>query len=184
MKLLDAVNTVLPFLNEHTITSVEDTQHPTVGLIVAAIERHTRAMLLEGYWFNELEQTLLVNTDGRINAPESAMAIYGLDCNVSLRDEFLFDLDTGSYYFTKPIKVRIIESQLFQELPEQAALTITYSAGVEVYTADFGVESAVGMLQQLAEYNRQQLRQEELRNRKYNNGNYVRTRMRGFYKWR
>ena len=52
MKLLDAVNTVLPYLGEHPVTDI-DTAHPTVDLIVAAINRHREAFLSEGWWFNE-----------------------------------------------------------------------------------------------------------------------------------
>lgn len=184
MRLLDAVNTVLPHLGEHPITAIETTKHPTVDLIIAAIERQTRSLLTEGYWFNELILTLPVNTDGRINTPENALDIYGIDCNVSIEGEQLFDLNTGSYYFTRPIKVKIIRDIPFEHLPEQAALCVTYNAGAEQYVTDFGVENSVGALQSLAEWNRQLLRQEELRKRRYNNLRYVKSRMKGFNKWR
>lgn len=184
MKLLDAVNTVLPHLGEHVITSIETTKHPTVGLIVAAINRQTRALLTEGYWFNERTITLQVNTDGRINAPEKAIAIYGVDCTVSIEGEYLYDIEAGSYYFDRPITVKIIRDIPFEHLPEYAALCIAYNAGAEQYTTDFGVESAVGSLQALAEWNRQMLRQEERRNRKSNSTKFVKSRMGRFRAWR
>ena len=184
MKLLDAVNTVLPHLGEHPITSIETTKHPTVALILKAIERQTHMLLAEGFWFNEVTLTLPVNTDGRINTPERAMSIYGIDCNVSIEGEQLFDLNTGSYYFTRPIKVVIVRDVPFEDLPQYAALCITYNAGAEVYVADFGVESAVSSMQQLGEWNRQKLQQDERRNRQSNSLKYVKSRMRGFHKWR
>lgn len=69
MKLLDAVNTVLPYLGEHPVTDL-DTAHPTVDLILAAIERQRSSLLAEGWWFNERTLTLPVNTAGRLMHPQ------------------------------------------------------------------------------------------------------------------
>jgi len=173
MKLLDAVNTVLPYLGEHPVTDI-DTAHPTVDLIVAAINRHREAFLSEGWWFNEGTVTLPVNTDGKIDAPTKIISIYGLDCNVEIDGSDLFNLDENSMYFTRPIKVEVIKDVEFEKLPLYAAHTVMYTAAIEIYTADFGVESSVQVLQSYAENARQKCVQENLRKRKYNSSAFRR----------
>ena len=184
MKLLDAVNTVLPFMGEHPVTSIEVSKHPTVDLIVAAIERHRLAMLSEGYWFNEETHTILVNTDGRINVPEQALAVYGIDCDVNIEGEYFYDVANHTEFFTRPIKVKIMVSKPFEKLPLTFAMLLTYKAGVDVYTADFGVESAIQiMTARVVEYS-DKLHKEELHHRRYNGINKTLRRLNGFSRWR
>lgn len=167
MNLLDAVNTVLPQLGEHPVTAI-DVAHPTVDLILLAIERQRNFLLSEGWWFNEATLTLPVNTDGRIDTPIDILSIYGVDCNVEIDGEKLFDLDNNTRYFTSPITVEVKKDIAFEKLPIYAQLYITYLAASEVYVADFGLENAVQLLEQKAEQNRQKLVQENIRKRKYN----------------
>lgn len=173
MKLLDAVNTVLPYLGEHPVTDT-DTAHPTVGLIIEAIERQREVLLAEGWWFNEATITLPVNTDGRIDAPTGILSIYGIDCEVEINGDDLFNLTENSEYFSNPITVEIIKDIPFERLPVYAASTIVYNAATEVYTADFGVENTVQVLQALAENSRLKLVQENIRKRKYNSSAFRR----------
>lgn len=168
MELLEAVNTVLPHLGEHVVTRVEGARHPTVDLIVAAINRHRLRVLSEGKWFNELTITLPVNTDGQIDVPVGTLAAYGLDCSVAILGKNFKDLDTGSMYFIYPITVRLTVDVEFAKLPLNVAQYVTYAAGAEVYTQDYGYEKSVPVLQQLASDNMVLVHQEELRQRKYN----------------
>lgn len=168
MNLLKAVNTVLPHLGEHVIDRVHGAKHPTVDLILSAIERNKQSVLAEGLWFNELILTIPVNTDGQIDAPKDAIAIYGQDCNVELDGTRLVDLDTGSRYFTRPVTVKIMRDVDFEKLPVNVALYLTYSAGSEVYLQDYGVEGSVQELQRLANRSWVLVTQENLRKRKYN----------------
>lgn len=168
MELLQAVNTVLPHLGEHVIDRVEGSKHPTVDLIVAAIERHKASLLAEGFWFNELYLTLPVNTDGQIDAPQGALSIYGIDCNVELDGERLFNLTTGSRYFHAPVSVKIVRDVPFNRLPVNFALCVTYLAGAEVYLQDYGRENTVPELQVLADKAWVMVTQDNLRKRRYN----------------
>lgn len=168
MELLEAVNTVLPHLGEHVVTRVEGARHPTVDLIVAAIDRHRLRVLSEGKWFNELTVTLPVNTDGQIDVPTDTLAAYGGDCSVAILGDNFKDLRTGSMYFKNPITVKLVVDVDFDELPLNVAQYITYTAGAEVYTQDYGYEKSIPVLQQLASDNKILIHQEELRQRKYN----------------
>ena len=186
MKLLDAVNTVLPYLGEHPVTDL-DTAHPTVDLILAAIERQRSSLLAEGWWFNERTLTLPVNTDGKIDTPTEIISIYGLDCDVEIRGDDLIDTYTGSWLFSAPIKVEVIEDTKFEHLPLYAAHYVTYIAACEIYTADFGVENSVQMLQSFASQAMEKLKQENLRKRRYNSSAFKRSgrfgRIRSQIKW-
>lgn len=168
MELLEAVNTVLPHLGEHVVTRVEGARHPTVDLIVAAINRHRLRVLSEGMWFNEITLTLPVNTDGQIDVPTGTISAYGIDCAVAILGGSFKDLRTGSMYFDNPIKVKLVVDVEFSKLPLNVAQYVTYTAGAEVYTQDYGYEKSVPVLQQLASDNKLLVHQEELRQRKYN----------------
>lgn len=168
MELLEAVNTVLPHLGEHSVTRVEGARHPTVDLIVAAIQRHRMRVLSEGLWFNEITITLPVNTDGMIDVPNDVLAVYGVDCNVEMLGGNFIDLDTGGKTFTKPIKVKLIQDVPFEDLPLNVAQYVTYKAGAEVYIQDYGYEESVPFLEQAAITSELFVKQENLRKRKYN----------------
>lgn len=168
MQLLDAVNTVLPYLGEHTITYIEGNKHPSVDLILDAINRHKDTLLSNGWWFNEFTITIPVNTDGMIDVPVDTISAQGIDCYVALDGERFMNLDNGSRYFDAPITVKILRDVDFERLPRTAALLVTYRAAIEVYTGDFGADNALQILSNLVNDNRIQLHQENLRNRKYN----------------
>lgn len=168
MELLKAVNAILPHLGEHVVTRIEGAKHPTVDLITAAIERQRLTVLSEGLWFNERKVTLLVNTDGQIDVPYGAIAVYGNKCNVELDGERFMDLDSGSNYFTKPIHVKLIMDIEFEKLPINVALAITWAAGAEVYLQDYGRENSVEELQRMADRSWVLVHQENLRKRGYN----------------
>ncbi len=181
MQLLDAVNTVLPYLGEHTITYIEGNKHPSVDLILDAINRHKDTLLSNGWWFNEMTITLPVNTDNMIDVPVDTISAQGLDCYIALDGERFLNLDKGSRFFDNPITVKIFRDVPFDRLPATAALLVVYNAAIEVYTGDFGADNTLSTLSRLAEQNRVLLNQENLRNRKYNS----RTRtMRNFTRFR
>ena len=176
MELLQAVNTILPYLGEHVITRIETTRHPTVDLIVAAVQRSRQELLAVGWWFNEHEVTLPVNTDGKIDTPTGALAIYGLDFNVATEGTRLFNLAENTNLFTAPVRLRIVRDTAFEDLPLLAANTVLYSALLEVYVSDFGVDPTIQAIQAKYDGNRRMMSQENLRNRKYNSLTTVRSR--------
>lgn len=57
MRELDAVNTLLPYMQERTVSSL-DSNSPTVELIRERIERTRQEMLITGYWFNRDQRDL------------------------------------------------------------------------------------------------------------------------------
>lgn len=182
MELLEAVNTVLPYLGEHIIDSIDTTRHPTVDLIKAAVERARRELIAEGWWFNEAHLRIGVNSDGKMDKPQDTLAIYGLNYNVAVKDTRLFNLSTNSEYFTEPLNARVVKDVEFNDLPYYAAAAVVYKAAVEVYTADFGSDNTLQILDSKYAEARRMLVQENLRNRRWNSENSIRVRSKAF-KW-
>lgn len=167
MELLEAVNTVLPYMGEHPVTRIEGAKHPTVDLALAAIKRQRTMLLAEKWWFNRLTLTIPVNSDGKIDVPKDTLSVYGIDCNVTLDGEKFFNLDNGTRYFDKPIRVEIARDWEFHKLPVYAAYNVLYLACAEVYLADFGRENTVPELQTKAAEQFILLKEEHLRQMKF-----------------
>lgn len=177
MELLEAVNTVLPYIGEHPITRIEGAKHPTVDLALAAIKRQQDMLLAEKWWFNRLDVRLQPNTEGRIEVPKDTLEIYGKDCRVTLDGEYLFNLETGSRTFDKAINVEICRNIPFNKLPVNAAYHIMYLACCEVYLADFGRENTIPELQALANDQLVRLREVHLRQMRFNKNTKSRNSM-------
>lgn len=168
MKLLSAINNILPHLGENPVTSV-DIRHPTVALVQDAINEAKLMLLSQGWWFNERNLTLYPSPEGEIYAPDNVLAFYCLDGQeVDIRGERMYDIKNGTYFFTRKVEARVIDDLTFEELPNYAALVVMYAAAHNTYTKDFGVESVVQYLMKLETEARIMLQQEELRKRKYN----------------
>lgn len=170
MKILDAINNTLPHLGEAPVTSV-DARHPTVALILQAIQQARQALLSEGWWFNEEYRTLYVDPDGKLATPVGTLALYS-ETSVMLepRGEEIYNLTDGTSVFTPnaAYPVRLVVDLAFEQLPHYAALYVQYVAASTVYSQDFGIEKVVSALDQSAAMAYNMLEQEELRKRKYN----------------
>ena len=113
MKKLNAVNTILPYLGEHVVTSL-DSRSPTVALILAGLEQHSTSMFAEGYWFNTQETTVQPNSAGIIYTPANMLAFYSLGRSVEPRGDRLWDIDNSTWYFTEDVRCRIIDKLDFE----------------------------------------------------------------------
>jgi hypothetical protein len=166
MNLLQAVNYILPYLGEAPVTSL-DIRHPTVAMVLDNIQTSRARLLARGWWFNELHTKLYPSSEGDISAPTQALAIYS-DVNIEERNGKIYNITDGTYVFTTPIDVKIIEDLSFEELPTYAALCIQERAAIDTYVKDFGVEKVVELIQTREKEALWALEQENLRKRKYN----------------
>lgn len=142
MKLLDAVNTVLPYLGEANVTSTT-ARNTTVQSILQQMDTAKQLLLSTGWWFNTVAVTLYPGSDKRIKAPVNVLNWECSDTSMlsEIRGEYLYNLSVGSYEFDTG-QYGVIKRNLdFEELPEYAALAVTYSACLAVYSADLGVDS-------------------------------------------
>lgn len=140
MKLLDAINTVLPYLGEANVTSTT-ARNTTVQAVLQQIDTAKRTLLGAGWWFNRVKVTLYPGADGRIKAPINVFSWLPDEGISEIRGEYLYNLDTGDYQFDSALTGLIIQDMDFEELPNYAALVVTYMAALAVYSADLGVDS-------------------------------------------
>lgn len=143
MKLLTAINEVLPKLGERPVTST-DTRSPTLAVVIPQLEATLRNVLTRGWWFNEYSTTLYPDPEGFIAIPSTTLKI------ITERDKpgvqrglRLFDVENQTEKWTGPVKATITTSVGFEDLPESVAQYILYSALVIIYATDIGLEEVV-----------------------------------------
>lgn len=166
MKLLDAVNKILPKLGEHTVTSLES-KHPTVDIIVTTVAQVQSECLLDGWWFNTFDTTLYPGEDSSIDVPADTLSIVTDRVPTAVRGNKLMNMQTGTYDFSEALTARRIANMPFDQLPESAATYVFYTALVDAYVTDIGLESDVRQWQAKAAAASIQLESEHLKQRRY-----------------
>lgn len=166
MRLLDAINLILPVLGEHPVTSI-DQRHPTIGIILPIIEAELHEQLLNGWWFNEFPTTFYPDTEGEIAMGTDTLAFYPQSKRAVARGKRLFNVERGDFYWPAPVKGRVVVSVPFEELPESVARMITYSTLLRAYATDIGVESQLEVWQGQFADARFRAEAEHLRNKHY-----------------
>ena len=172
MELLNAVNTVLPALGEHTVTEL-DPKHPTVQVILNAIQNRLDDALLETWWFNTYDVTLYPSPEGEVALQDGILSILPYDVQASKRGNRLFNLETREYTWPVgvPIRARIAERVSFEQLPESVARMVMYDGLVHAYTTDIGLEQVVQAWRLAASAAASQVLAEHLRNKRYGTTN-------------
>lgn len=166
MKLLDAVNLVLPRLGEHAVTKL-DTKHPTLAVILPAIENELITVLLKGWWFNTFEYTAYPDPEGRIALGTDTLSFVSRDVPSALRGVELFNPKTLNYVWDEPVVGCIKQRVDFDDLPESAAQYVFYTGLVTSYTTDLGVTQDLQVWMTKAGEAYSELLAEHLRNQKY-----------------
>lgn len=166
MQLLTAVNTILPKLGEHTVTSV-DAKHPTVAIIQNAISEAQRTTLLRGWWFNTHSTTLYPDSEKNIALPADTLKVFTPNASGIQRGTQLYNADTLSFAWDSPVKVDLTVGLDFELLPESAANYVLYSGCVQAYTTDIGLEQVVQMWQQESNNAFNDMLGEHLKNRRF-----------------
>lgn len=147
MELLEAVNNILPYFGEAPVTRV-DNKHPTVAMIMTVMDSVRMNTLSKGWWCNTAKVKLYPSTEGDMPAPNNALVIQGLKgVNVEARGRKLYNLDTGSYLFDKPIEVKIFRNVDFEDLPRSLAWYIQCRTATQAYAKDYGVEEVLQEMQ-------------------------------------
>lgn len=168
MKLLDAVNQILPKLGEHPVTGLS-IKHPTLGIILPQVEATAKTLLIRGWWFNQFKYEALPDSEGHVALGGDVLSFIP-DCHPAvLRDGMLYNSDTRSYVWPvgEAIPGTITESVPFESLPESAAEAVWYGALVTAYVQDIGMTQEVQMWTAMAQAADGALLAEHLRHRKY-----------------
>lgn len=168
MKLLEAINRILPALGETVVTSI-DSRNPTVVIIRNAIQAQTSDLQLQEWWFNSFDVELYPSVSGEIDLPVNLVAWIPYDNAAIQRGNRLLNPDTLDFVWPigTPLRGQIRVRVDFEELPESAATHVLYEACVKAYVDDIGAEQSLSIWQQKSAQARIQLEAEHLRNRKY-----------------
>lgn len=172
MKLLAALNTILPYLQAPAATSTTD-RSPTVQAVLRGLGVERTTLLSKEYWFNSRRTELGTTPEGKIETPSGVLALYpeGTYDNIEVRGEYLYNLTDSTFQFDAPLKVRLVEDLPFEELPEAAASAVQWAAAIGAYVPDWGMDdSARYMAARLLEATTA-LDREHLRKRKYTSYN-------------
>lgn len=169
MDLLRAVNEILPKLGERPVTSLE-AKSPTLAVILPQIDCEVALILSPGWWFNTAyDVDLFPDSEGNLNVPDDTISFVSNRSypDVVVRGKRFYSLKDRSYHFTDKIRGTLIQTMGFEDLPENAARFVLYSAMVTIYATDIGLEQVVQLWTQYSQQARAQMEQEHLRQRGY-----------------
>lgn len=168
VELLTALNNILPFLEENTVTST-DTKHPTAALILSKLESSRDLLLTKGFWFNNEKRKFYLDPEGRAHAGTDLLALYTIDksLNYEIRGQYIYDLNNSTFTLPKEFEALTTVYLPFDRLPYFAAVAVQWRAAVEAYTQDFQVDAVVQLLTQREQEAMAMLEREHLRKRNF-----------------
>lgn len=168
MKLLDAVNLILPKLGEHRVTRL-DLKHPTLAIILPEVENELRRLLNKGWWFNEFNTTLYPDAEGKVVLGTEFLTFTPDYPDVAVqRGLDMYNPNTLSYVFTAPIPGRVRQMLEFDVLPESAAQTVYFTALTTCFITDIGMTQEVNAWGLAAQSAYSDLLAEHLRQKRFN----------------
>lgn len=167
MKLLTAINNILPKLGEHPVTRV-DARHPTLAVILPVLEQCLVETLQKDWWFNRACVTLYPDSEGEIALPANLMSFLPDEGFVgSVRGSRLYNNGDLSFRWPGPVRGIMRERVEFEELPESVATYVFYYGLVTTYLSDIGLEPIVEQWKEMADSAEEQATQEHLKNARY-----------------
>ena len=168
MKLLDAVNLIMPKLGERPVTSL-DVKHPTLSVLIPIINKNRTETLLRGWWFNEYAHTAHPDPDGVIRMGRSTLRFIpnAHEVNAVMRGSELFNPETLTNVFKSPVSGVVTQDVEFDLLPESAANYVLYTSLIEMFATDIGMSQELQIWQVKAGDAWNVLLGEHLRHRKY-----------------
>lgn len=168
MRLIDAVNMIMPKLGERAVTSL-DVRHPTLAILLPIIEQTKVEVLGRGWWFNRYAYTAHPNDAGEIVlGTETLRFLPDATDTAVVRGNRLYNPQTLMYKFNAPVRGMLTENVLFDDLPNTAADYVFYASLVDAYATDLGVSQDIGVWQQKAGSAWSELLAEHLQQRRHN----------------
>lgn len=170
MRLLDAVNLVMPKLNERPVTTLQQ-KHPTLAILLPIIDNVRRQLLNKKWWFNVYDYVAYPDPANKIYLGTNVLAFYSEKPNVVVRGDKLYDISARTYDFTEKIEGVVVEDVDFDDLPESAAQVVLHAALVELYATDIGMSKDLALWAQAEDRARKDLLAEHLRHKRHNTRN-------------
>ena len=121
---LNAVNTMLSAIGEAPINSLAGPRTGDVAIAENLLDETTRVVQAEGWDFNtEVEYELLRDSSNEIVLPADTLAVRASrrwESDLTVRGNRLYNVDDQSYTWTKDVKVTLVRSLDYEDMPEPA----------------------------------------------------------------
>ena len=171
MNLYEGVNELLLTIGEVPITdntqAIEAEASSDVGIARDTILKMSRAIQLEGYWFNKEENyPLTPNVNNKIPISDTILSI--VDTNYVVKDHKLYDVTKRTFDFDKTIHTTVVFEIPFDDLPQVMADTIVREAKVEFYNNTFGDTEELRILMNNAQRAQVNLQKAQMKHRRPN----------------
>lgn len=134
MKLLDAVNVILPKLGERPVTALDE-PNSSVDVILPVMEVHRQSLLSDGWWFQRQKIRINENQATRqYDLGKNVLAFYPENpSQAAFTPGMLVHPETQNPYdVVGPVDGWSVLDVEFDALPIQAQLYIMYTAGLQI----------------------------------------------------
>lgn len=139
---IDVINNALSSMGESEV-SYEDKGHPDVQALDSRIDYYTMYIQASMLWFNTDYPTLVPqDVSGYILIPDDVSSIDSITAypRLSQRGGRLFNEDEVTDVFERPIKVRIVRTLTFEEMPASAKFYVAALVNKAYVAVDGGVQ--------------------------------------------
>lgn len=133
MKLLDAINIILPKMGERPVTSLDE-PNSSVDVVLPLMEIHRQSLLSDGWWFQRQRLVIRENlATRRYDLGKNVLAFYPKNPSQAVYSPgVLVHPDTQSPYdVVGPVEGWSVLDVPFDDLPVHAQLYIMYTAGLQ-----------------------------------------------------
>ena len=135
MKTINVINEMLASMGEAPLNAITD-EHPLKGAGLALLDKLNSTIQAQGWHFNRLPNVELVPgaLDENVYLPGNYIAVTCITPYAAQRGRRIYNLETGTWVWTKNVVVTAIHLVDFEELPELAAAYIAAEAVLQFQT--------------------------------------------------
>lgn len=166
---LDIINEMIVSTGARPLTA-EQTSHPLYMKAEQLLDRVQAAVQSVGLWFNTEVREIEAQSNGEVRVPQDCIKADPLDrhCNLTLRGNRMYNLDTGNYQIDADVVLKMIFELELNEMPLAAQEYIRAKAVYEFYLNEDGADPKLSNYRNERDTGWQALYREHLRQRQAN----------------
>ena len=144
MTEIDAINKMLRYIGELPIpndVAIDNLPEGHEAIIARSVLKETIEQTQEDrWWFNQATINLIPNTDGYISMPPNIISIYSNSKYLIIGND-LFDVSNQTKIFTSPVRISVLLSLKFEDLPKIVRTYVVLLASKSLHTSLNGDET-------------------------------------------
>lgn len=144
MTEIDAINKMLRYIGELPIpndVSIDELPEGHEAIIARSILKETIEQTQEDrWWFNQATMSLIPNTAGYITMPTNIISIYSNNRYLIIGND-LFDVQNQTKIFTNPVRLSVLISFKFEDLPKVFRTYVVLLSAKSLHTSLNGDET-------------------------------------------